>query len=426
MDEFLRKIKDNLDSRPEPAFDPKAWNALEKKMEEDGSGTKAGLIPWWWLPAALLPILLLNGMFLWQNNEKQTTIKTEVVLQKDTIYKTQVVYKSDTVFLTKNNIKEVNVPVPVQVATTPSDLDIQRWIQQNLLVENTENSNDKNGAFLKEVYQLLNDKFAPENKADELVNKEPILQEVFDINSEVELLEQSGMNYLTLNDQLPDNLLVNADYKKKKSLRKKLYDTKELMKPKSLALGANGGFSLPTTMNLESKAGYTTGISAIIGFGSNLRILGDFNYNFLPLTSEDPNERFGLPDIPSRPDNFIFEEAVADQTSVETGIGFQYLIAPTEKWKPYIGLSYNVLRIFPYEVEYTFKNIDTDDEFISPQEVDHSALITNLGNIQGGVEWNFWKNFNLQGEVYYRRNLFSANALTPNIVGSKMRLLYQF
>ena len=55
MDKFYRQFKENLEKRPEPAFEEKDWRAMEKLLAEE-SKTKR-VLPLWWF---YLPFLLLT------------------------------------------------------------------------------------------------------------------------------------------------------------------------------------------------------------------------------------------------------------------------------------------------------------------------------------------------------------------------------
>ena len=57
-DDFFKSLKENLENRPEPAFQEGAWKAMEKQLVESKEVEKTSA--WtgkWWLPLLLLLLL---------------------------------------------------------------------------------------------------------------------------------------------------------------------------------------------------------------------------------------------------------------------------------------------------------------------------------------------------------------------------------
>ena len=114
MDEFSRHIKDNLERRPEPAFEASAWNDLNWKLNTHHRKHEKKH-SWWWLLALLLLLSMgLNSWLLLSDKEGQTR---EVVLQQlDTLVQTRLVVKRDTIYQTRTVYKTVIEYLPTTSA----------------------------------------------------------------------------------------------------------------------------------------------------------------------------------------------------------------------------------------------------------------------------------------------------------------------
>jgi len=336
MDDFLKNIKDNLDNRPEPSFDENGWKGMQSRMAAKKNPNR-GMIAWWWLPAAMLPLLLFNFWY-WKTNSPVVQNRSIIQIERDTIYKTSVVYQTDTIYKTRVENQQVEVPIETVIARNPTESEIENWLMNalsnNLTEANSSNqASDINSTFLKHLFNILSEKFDGAIVTNE--NESSDSQE-YDFN-EIEKLNDLSPQFLALSDYIPESSIVNSDFVKKKSAEQKWFETKEMMRPKGLRLGVNGSIVLPPESDLKNSIGYSGGISAMIDFNDNFRMIGDFSYNQLAINTTMPNIAFGIPDAPTAPDDFIFEDAIADQQSIEFSVGFQYLFNKRKLFKPFIG-----------------------------------------------------------------------------------------
>ena len=112
MDDFFKQFKDNLDNQPEPHFEEKDWDSLEKRLtdKQEKRPLRHGLL-WLLLPLFLMS-LAANGVQYYglkKTNQKMALLESHldgvkqqtVVIQSDTIYKINTIYERDTFYKTK-------------------------------------------------------------------------------------------------------------------------------------------------------------------------------------------------------------------------------------------------------------------------------------------------------------------------------------
>lgn len=441
MDKFLQNLKDNLDNRPELSPTPGAWDKMSKKIQQD-SKSRPVLIPWWWLPACILPLLALQIYLGWTPVEKGQPVATSVKIIRDTVFQTNTVFSIDTIVEKKTVVKYV------QLTDTPKSLDnsFPRERMEQLVTElgdlfeipketpsylitagiGLDPAPKKWSSAPLPLYTIgkvedTNDEKTSISESDRPSVVVPPLS--FSIlKTSINVIETSPLAFYEANG------FESADtHRKRKKIGQFFSEMITEITPQGYNLGMNVSSVLPLEGNLDNTYGYAGGISASADFSDNFRMVADFSYNALSLTSDEPSALFGFPETPQVASNFDFDKAVAEQELLELNVGFQYLLLPNApKFRPFLGLGYSMVAIQPYEVEYGFEDLNTNVELSVPVLVSKPAPITDLGIITAGIEVQLNNSIHLQTEMLYRQRLGRKGILTPNVLGFRFKTYYSF
>ena len=98
MDDFFQQFRENLENRPEPAFEERDWRGMERLLDEQGK--KRPFAPAWWWVLPFLILLLAANAFVLLEQRKANQKLSELASRRDTVYHTRVVYLTDTIYQT--------------------------------------------------------------------------------------------------------------------------------------------------------------------------------------------------------------------------------------------------------------------------------------------------------------------------------------
>ena len=118
MDDLFKNIKDNLDNRPEPTFDKKAWQDMEKRL--DKKPWRGGGLFAWALPVALAVLFMSNLFFFKKLNDANEKI-SKIELRADTIFQTKYIYQYDTLYRERVETQYVTLAPEVRYFYIPSN-----------------------------------------------------------------------------------------------------------------------------------------------------------------------------------------------------------------------------------------------------------------------------------------------------------------
>ncbi|MCB0643023.1 MAG: hypothetical protein KDC44_15345, partial [Phaeodactylibacter sp.] len=90
MDNFFEHLKDNLEQRPEPAYEVRLWDRLQKEMDQEQQPRKRSALWWWLLVFAFL--MLGSNAFLYRELRQANAHISKLELAIDTVYRTKIVY----------------------------------------------------------------------------------------------------------------------------------------------------------------------------------------------------------------------------------------------------------------------------------------------------------------------------------------------
>lgn len=98
MEDMFKQFRDNLENRPEPAFEARDWHDMQARLDQNRHPVA---FTWWWVA---LPFLLLltgsNAFFIWQWKKAKQQVST-LEIRRDTVFHTRVVYTTDTIYRTR-------------------------------------------------------------------------------------------------------------------------------------------------------------------------------------------------------------------------------------------------------------------------------------------------------------------------------------
>lgn len=414
MDDFYKKIKDNLEQREEPSVRKGAWQAMQTKLAAKDEKKRKGGGFFWWLP--LLGLLLVGSsllnlyLFKQLNNDAQRPSSSTAYAQAtDTIIQTKIIYRTDTVFQTNIQKSVVHHYYP----------------QKNTRFTTSYNQPNQQAPKPSLLFADLID-FTPTNKS-------PLWSDPLSQSTETKLAPQRfapldllQRSIAMLNPEAPQSTfsaLLPLPAKKKKISGNPLHQ----LRPKHIALGLNFGIAYPAKReDIEVGTNYHLGLQVDIAMADNFRLFATANYAQLHYESDEFNEDLGIFLVDPPSEGFVFENADVFQPSFQYAIGAKYLWNSKNKFKPYLGLAYAATALLPYEITYDFRSDQTGVEIALDKVINQRLLITNQVLLQVGWEYSFYNNWSWQFHGSYRRNMNEVKVNASNAFGLQTGLLYHF
>ena len=436
MDNFFDDIKNNLNNRPEPQFEESDWIAMQKKMQKTPKSTSVW--SYWWIGLLLLPFLFGSGyLFLQVEQNKKIIEEMKTHVQVDTIYTTRTIYVRDTIYrntsqpIAQSNINETKSPFKLSNPNTIfNNSYLNNRFKNNIFTKSKnisrfKTSNSLSYSLATHIQQNTKSTKEKEQSAfEKLVRKESNIgiEEKIVLTS----LSSQGIDYLEYEGlKLTGSDLQLMDIKYRDGWRKRWHQIANSLRPKSFHLGLGGGFLYPYSEELNEESGLALNLQSMIGFNENLRMWVDFSLQRLKYESENQNGDFGIVNIPSPNIDYTFEKAVATYPMLQSSIGMQYLFNLNSKLHPYFGIGVSALIPLDYEVSYEYDD-SNGNEVVLPREFSSSSTRTNYWLVNGGLEYQFRKNWRAQIEAMYRANWEGDDVFTPNTFGLNTRLMYKF
>ena len=436
MDDLFNQFRKNLEGRPEPRFDKRDWQNLEKQLGPSPE-KRRGAFSWWFA----LPLLLLmtgsNAFFFWQWKKTEKQVST-LEIRRDTIYHTQVIHTTDTIYRTRVIRERVleyqNSYAHGAVEAYEQSGNLENSQQSRLSGENSEQSSI-NTALQPRV---------PADKGLPAVQKtaQPGATDVLnrDSSSEQAWALQRNFNNQVL-ATLPNRSIRPVIYhqpklsfpnfpldipaiQKKKTLMAHLYQAR----PKGFLLGVSGGLAFPFGKGLESKTGNIAGIHAAIEFSPRLRLWGEAAYLKSTFITKRMGDDIGVPiEVPPSAE-YTFLQAEVPQPYLQYALGMQYLFRAKHKLKPFVGIGMGAISLQPYDVTYEFKNTSLDIEWNLDKTINGRAqgLITNFLVLPFGLEYKLSRHWNMQVQATYRYNWKVVGLQLPSMLGLHGGINYKF
>ena len=404
MDEFYNQFKENLENRPEPAYEPDDWNDMTQRLDQ--LQPKSSKWKRWAAVAALLLFLLANGgvlFWLWRTNNQMAHLNQKMQLsQKDTIVIKETIYHKDTVFL----VQETSHTAPDLGA-----LKQQQYLMQSL-------------ASLTQTLPYFSDRFSKQSTfsffppssnswRDMLREDEALASEEgviiprrtgsgsnFSDQKQNLLLNPLGkasfrlLDYSFLEPQFPA-LVMEEEAKPRIPLS--YYFTPTTLKAGS-ALQANLiASSLPIT-------GYNFGLGAAVElrFPTGLGLEAGAGFNYLSLAPNEGSDLSIYPDAMPNNAGDQLKHLTIYWTQMQYSLGIDYAFQ-WDKWN--ISLGGGVLARQFLNQQYQFEFIDgAGAEYYLQQERYYSDFGVNSYYVKLGNTWKFRKKWDLKVELLYQKD----------------------
>lgn len=427
MDDFFDRIKDNLEHRPEPEFDPQAWERMQRKLSGEQE-RKPSIFGWpIWMGGALLLLLGLGlySFFLIRKLERvnQSLERLEQAQRTDTLIQTQIVYLTDTIYKTqiiREYIRETtNEGLASLQAPTAINWPAFSYRVQGLL----ETSNPGYWTFSTDNATSLSDlRKTLEASGIDLPN--PVNTSWAELPGQIDLLARLVPPPLPIDRPSPyfEQTIAVASLRKA-PLHQRLA---KALEPKGFELGGAGGYVSLTNDRIQDDYGFTAGLFGKLRFSDQLSLWADISYLQLNYASTQMDSVLGVPIVESPADNFVFEKAVVPQKSLQYSVGMELQFANRSEWQPYIGIGFGAVSLLPYEVRYEFRNALLDQDLSVEKRIHQRELTTGLLLFKGGLQYDFAKRYSWIFEGQYRYDLQNSGIRAPDTWGIRTGVLYKF
>ena len=416
MDNFFKNIKDNLENRPEPAFDERGWRDMENRLDRKRWGG-AGMFAWA-LPIALAMLFLSNIFFFKKLNDANTKINN-LELIADTIYKTRYIYQYDTVYHTSVETEYVTITKQIKPDFYTSQIAYKN-LSENFYRSNQINTNHSSLTFAELKY-LFDDEqegessnFVENSQDDQFVG---LVATPFIGNPLFPLGYQSEFAQLAYLD------VPAEDLKRRKRPLKKVGSS---FLPINFQAGIMGGLAFPQYENVIESGGFSVGIYGAVIFSERIRLWTSASYYRVEFKSDEMGKTLGIPEITIPDDEYEFVEASINQPFYQYTLGLEYILLPKNKWSPYFGVGYALASMRSYEVGYDFEHITDNRELSEEEMVERNELISNMALFDAGVQVDLSNRIGFQLEGYYRWHGNNNGLLITNLFGVRTKLLYNF
>ncbi|MFN0034778.1 MAG: outer membrane beta-barrel protein [Saprospiraceae bacterium] len=440
MEDFFKQFRENLESRPEPAFEERDWKDMQARLERDG-GKRPAAFAWGWLA---LPFVLLltgsNAFFFWQWKKAEQRVST-LEIRRDTVFHTRVVHTADTIYRTRVLRERVVEYQTSYVQSGPGLLGKGRGLGESgkggILVENRQGqAGDKNvdaGKDSSEGQNLEAEKAFSgiqngESGNDDLKNIPPKGEKTMEgerlaLNtSPLPLGEIQPVQYRRPRLQLTDCEVLIPAKKHQRSFSEHLYAAR----PKDFQVGVSGGLAYPFGNGVDFKSGYSVGLRTAVEFSPRLRLWADAAYFKTLFLTDRMGDDIGVPIVGPPSAEYLFLQAEVPQPFFQYSVGMQYLFRSKHRLKPFVGLGLGAISLLPYDVIYEFENTTLGVEWDLDQTIHRQGLITNFLVLPLGLEYGFSKHWNAQVQATYRYNWKGTGAQSPNMLGIQGGLNYRF
>lgn len=425
MDDFYKQFRENLENRPEPAFEEKDWRGMERLLDQQGK--RPWHLAWWWAIPFLLLLLGANAFVLLEQKRVARKLE-EMTVTRDTVFHSRVIYVSDTIYRTEVIREKVAVgsTVPVNTSNFSSWWALSARAPRSL----ADFSPPSAGLYLPGYTQQYpplaeqQDKGAEQHPGAGSGEKEDGLQNKPYLRSLLTPLPSSGLPAFIWGYEVPlsEMPLEPVLYRKRKTALQYLYP----LRPKGLQLGLSGGGAFPFSQSLSRQAGGMAGLQLAVEFSPHIRMWADASYFRILLETAQMDESIGVPLIEPPSDDFIFSKAEVPQPTLQGSVGMQYLFATDGKWSPFAGLGYGSATLLPHDVIYEFKNPATEEEWNFDSRIPGSSWYNGFVIFQAGVEYELSRSWNGQLRASYRANWNNLSPLYPRILDLRAGLLYRF
>ena len=403
MDDFFKQFKDNLDNQPEPHFEEKDWDSLEKRLtdKQEKRPLRHGLL-WLLLPLFLMS-LAANGwqyFSLKKTNQKMALLENRlngvkqqtVVIQSDTIYKINTIYERDTFYRTQILYEPKIVYVTTSKDSFDTALSNHSLLQPKTSIKTIEGNT-----------KAVDDKILNDNTLSQLKTRQPQALILGKPNL------STALNFKPI-IQIP-----------KKTISERL----EALRPKGYHVGVSTGLAYPMSQISSRPSGYTFGLQGAVSFSRSVSLWADVQYMQLSYQADRMNDAIGIPVVAPPSNDFRFNLVKVNQPMLQYMAGLRYRFEGKKRVQPYIGLGFGAVTSLPYEIDYEFKNGGLGTVWEISQKINKQDTRWGYLLFDVGFEKRLSKQYRWQIGANYRLEL-APTAPSYRLLGIKTGLLFDF
>ncbi len=436
MNDLFKRIKINLEHRPEARFSEEAWASMEERLntQENAINNKKQTknnCKW------VLLLLLLSswGLSYYLYQELQLT-KQEIATIKSINNRHKLPRDTDQI-----NSEEKKEPNP---STQQSAQAIKNNDSVVVIAEQKQRrvTTPKNASLQKAVarhnHNYLTKPSSASVKLEEVSRYQSYLPNILPPQTD---LSSTSLDKITLKKQLQSKVLYDSsllDIRAPRllpyselaptlsfSLDNKIVPKKS--KQKAIRLGIGTGYMLALENGVINSMGITTGIKASLALNTSFRWLIECNYLDYHYHVNIMDEKLGVPRFRLISDDFDFHEAKVLQKGFEVGTAFQYFLSLDKKWSPFVSLGYQFMKLNAYETIYKFDEIDNmEDVLVTWRRPIYDTNNQHTIALSAGLDFPITKRIDWQIETYYQYKIETEHLVSPNKIGVKTSFLYQF
>jgi len=400
MEDFFRQFRTNWQNRPDPIFDEKDWEALQKNLDRQAPRRGLAVLPWWKFGVPLVLFLAASNVaFFWEWKQSQQKLAA-VEKQRDTVWMTRIEYQTDTIFREQASLEKASWFLPQSLPgtfdyagrpmfTMPLASNLATNLEESRS-GNTVKKEVQSSAYWSDLESLPIPFFLS------FAAKEPGLQ-------------------------TPAWVLLPAS-KHKKSLKQTLY----ALRPKAFAAGIEGGWAYPMQKGVQSQSGYSAGITASLGFSKNIWLWANAGYFNIHFRADRMGDDIGIPVVQAPSDDFSFQEAEASLPALQYGVGFDYHFQTAHRFKPLIGAGIGQISGIPYEITYDFVKASEGIEWSIDKQVTPQGRMPGFLLARTGFDYEIFRRWHWQMMASYRTSLNKTSRYFPQIWDLQTGLLYHF
>ncbi|MFM9948549.1 MAG: hypothetical protein ACKV1O_11480 [Saprospiraceae bacterium] len=420
MEDFFKQFRTNWQNRPDPSFDEKDWEALQKDLDRQTSRRRLAVFPWWKFGVPLVLLLAASNLAFFMEWKQLRQTLNSIEKQRDTIWMTCVEYRADTIFRDREDLDKASNFWPNRLSGNPAYAGLQEF-------EMPWASGQKGIHLLSQFDATTTFVPAPLAADPEAPPGEKTIEKEVQPNSfwaDLELLTLPVFPALTTKEPgLPAPVFLPLSVSKhKKSLKQTLYT----LRPKAFAAGIEGGWTYPMQKGVQSQSGYSAGISASIGFSKNIWLWANAGYFNIHFRAGRMGDDIGIPLVPAPSDDFSFQEAEASLPALQYGVGFDYHFRAAKRFKPLVGAGIGQISGIPYEVTYDFIKVSEGIEWSIDKQVTPQGRMPGFLFARTGFDYEIFGRWHWQMMASYRASLNQTARYFPQVWGLQTGLLYHF
>lgn len=388
MDDFFKRIKQNLEDSPPPSFVEEDWRKLERQLAESDSDTAPFVATrWHWVGVmGMLGLLLIAGTMLYDKQQQVYALEQKLAqfIQRDTVYLAEKVIQYDTIYITKYKSTAASLMprlLTVQTSTTSS-----LPIQQDIKFIDQEKG-------LRPSSQTV--------KADIALNDSTTASKPLKIGSQIFVKESSNNIDILSAPSLIDGLTIQPLGIKEHSpifpvivvegRTAKGRPRFNFLRPTSYYLNVNGGVGVSIGNKIHTQLGDNFGLDLHMSLGQNIGIWGGVRYLRSRYELEEPLSETELPVIAPPSPGYMLVNVDVARSTLSYAFGFRYSLPLQKKWRAQLDLGITSAYQFPFEAQFEYRNELDDKEWLLPVEVDRYERVPGILTGRLGASYSLGK-----------------------------------